>query len=96
MEEEILKKQKRCMIPTSKIPLSKILNSDRYAIRLTTAAQAKKLIPYYPRMDDLELFFQTHSTHAEYAGPTHGPNGSELYFCNPYGKEIVEFSDVEF
>lgn len=81
---------------TTKIPLSDILRSEKYAIRITSAAQVEKLVPHYPGMADLEMFFATDPRHREFVGPTFGTGGTGFYFCHPQGKEIIDFKDVEF
>lgn len=81
---------------TTKIPLSEILKNENYAIRITSAEQAKELVPGYNKQEDLELFFQHHKHHSEFVGATHGPSGSGFYFLNPTDKTILDFEDVEF
>lgn len=81
---------------TTKIPLSEILRNNRIAIKVTSAAQVKKLVPDYPRIEDIELFFETDKRHKEFIGAAYGANGSGFYFAHPEGKEIVDFEDVEF
>jgi len=77
---------------TSKIPLSQILSNNKIAIKVTSAEQAKFLVPEYPHPEDLEMFFQLHSKHSEYVTAS----GTGFYFQSPENKEVIDFEEVEF
>lgn len=79
------------MTPT-KIPLSEILRTNRYAIKVTAAEQVKKLVPDYHRLDDMDVFFAVDPKHREFVAT----NSSVFYFSHPEGKEIIDYHDVEF
>jgi len=79
-----------------KIPLSKILLNQQYAIRVTSADQVKKLVPNYSRMDDIEMFFQTDKQHREFVGANHYAGGAGFYFTHPEDKQIIDYDKVEF
>lgn len=76
----------------NKTPLSKILSSKNIAIRVTSAEQAKFLVPNYEHPEDLEMFFQMHKKHCEFATPTE----TGFYFQSPEGKKVISFEEVEF
>jgi hypothetical protein len=79
-----------------KIKTSEILKSEKYAIKVTSLEQAKKLVPIYKKFDDLELFFKNDPNHREFVGARHTMNkGFHFYFVNPNGRTIVDFEDVE-
>lgn len=79
------------MSPT-KTPLSQILSNNKIAIKVTSAEQAKFLVPDYRFHEDLEMFFQLHRAHKEYVTA----NGTGFYFQSPDEKEIIDFEEVEF
>ncbi len=88
---KILKKQL-----LDKMKVSEILKSEKYAIRVSTLEQAKKLVPIYKNFDDLELFFNNDPNHVEYVGARHTMNkGFHLYFVHKEGKKIIEFENIE-
>ncbi len=79
-----------------KIKTSEILKSEKYAVKVTSLEQAKKLVPIYKKFDDLALFFKNDPNHIEFVGARHTMNkGFHLYFVHPQGKTIVDFEDVE-
>lgn len=81
---------------TPKIKTSEILKSEKYAVKVTSLEQAKKLVPIYKKFDDLELFFKNDPKHVEFVGSRHTMNkGFHLYFVHPQGKTIVDFDDIE-
>jgi len=80
----------------TKTPLSKILLSEEYAIKVTSVAQAKKLVPHFKNMEDLELFFQVDRRHSEFVGSAHYGGGAGFYFINPHDKKIIDYEQVEF
>lgn len=75
-----------------RIPLSQILSNDKISIKVTSAEQAKFLVPDYPHPEDLEMFFQLHKSHCEFVSPT----GTGFYFQSPENKEVIDFEEVEF
>ena len=81
---------------STKIPLTEILRSDAYAIKLTSAEQVQKLVPGYNRLDDMAFFFDADPMHREFVSPAFGASGTGLFFCHPEGKEVIDFNDVEF
>ena len=79
-----------------KIKTSEILKSEKFAVKVTSLEQAKKLVPIYKKFDDLELFFKNDKNHIEFVGSRHTMNkGFHLYFVHPEGKTIVDFNDIE-
>lgn len=80
------------MITNSKIPLSQILSNNKIAIKVTSAEQAKFLVPDYSHPEDLEMFFQLHKSHYEFVSA--GETG--FYFQSPENKEVIDFEEVEF
>jgi len=80
-----------------KMKISEILKSEKYAIKVTTLEQAKKLVPIYKNFDDLELFFKNDPKHIEYVGARHTMNkGFHLYFVHKEGKIILDYKQIEF
>lgn len=77
---------------SSKTPLSQILSNNKIAIKVTSAEQAKFLVPEYPHPEDLEMFFQLHKSHCEFVSPT----GTGFYFMDPTDKKVIDFEEVEF
>jgi hypothetical protein len=81
---------------TQKIKTSEILKSEKYAIRITTLEQAKRLVPIYKKFNDLKFFFENDKNHSEYIGMRFTMNkGFHLYFVHPEGKTIVEYEDID-
>lgn len=75
-----------------RIPLSQILSNNKIAIKVTSAEQAKFLVPDYETPEDLEMFFQLHKSHYEFV--TASETG--FYFQDPTDKEVIDFEEVEF
>ena len=81
---------------TQKVKISDILKSEKYAIKVTSLEQAKKLVPIYKKFYDLALFFKNDPNHREFVGARHTMNkGFHLYFVHPQGRTIVDFEDVD-
>lgn len=81
---------------TTKLTVSDILKSDRYAIKATNIQQILKLIPDCKLIEDMELFFFTDPLHAEYIGTRHSvKRGFNLDFVHPEGKVVIDFEDIE-
>lgn len=76
----------------NRIPLSQILQNNKIAIKVTSAEQAKILVPDYYYPEDLEMFFQLHHSHKEYVTAS----GTGFYFQSPEDKEVIDFEEVEF
>jgi hypothetical protein len=80
----------------TKTPLSDLLTNPRIAVRICCITQVQALLPEYPHMQDLAMFFASDPLHREYISsschPVHGP---QLGFHHPEGKTIIEFDDLE-
>ena len=80
----------------TKIRVSDILKSERYAIKVENIEQVIKLIPECKILEDLELFFSTDPNHTEYIGTRHSlKKGFHLNFVHKENKVIIEFDDLE-
>jgi len=81
---------------STKISVSDILKSERYAIKIESIEQILKLIPDYKFIDDMELFFSTDPYHTEYIGTRHSvKKGFHLCFVHKEDKTIIDFEDLE-
>lgn len=80
-----------------KIKISDILKTQKYAIKATSAAQVKKLIPFYKNMEDIEMFFEKDKKHVEYIGSRHTMNRKfHLFFVNKDNKVLIDYEQLEF
>lgn len=80
----------------TKIKISDILRSEKYAVKVESIEQVVKLIPDCKIVKDLELFFSTDASHTEYIGTRHSiKKGFHLSFVHKENKTIIDFDDLE-
>lgn len=80
----------------TKISLSEVLKSQRYAIKIVNIKQILALIPDCNVLEDMEFFFSTDPFHTEYLGTIHTVDkGFHLGFVHRENKELLNFEDLD-